>query len=78
MVLGERTSGLFVAESVFCVLLQPASIHGVFWLQCHFPDSEWDALLSGQAVFEVSCMKQLAQDARLAGVSLDWATSVAS
>ena len=60
------------------VLLQPASIHGVFWLQCHFPESEWDALLSGQAVFDVSCMKQLAQDARLAGVSLDWATSVAS
>ncbi len=60
------------------VRLQPASVLGVFWLQCHFPETEWDALLSGQAVFEATCMKQLAQDARQAGVTLDWSTSVPS
>ncbi|WP_222929533.1 hypothetical protein [Synechococcus sp. PROS-7-1] len=64
-------------ESNF-VQLQPASIHGVFWLQCHFPKKEWDILIAGQAAFATECMHQLAHDARVAGVTLEWTTSIHS
>ena len=60
------------------VLLQPASIHGVFWLQCHFPESEWDALLSGQAAFGMDCIDDLITDARQAGLNVEWEASVPS
>ena len=64
-------------ESNF-VQLQPASIHGVFWLQCHFPQQEWDALIGGKAALTTECMHHLAHDADIAGVTVDWRTSIHS
>ena len=58
------------------VRLQPASVLGVFWLQAHFPSQEWDTLLSGEAAFGIDCMDQLIQDARLAGLNVDWEATV--
>jgi len=60
------------------VQLRPASIHGVFWLQSHFPKKEWDTLIAGQAAFATECMHQLAHDAKVAGVTLEWTTSIHS
>ena len=54
------------------VQLIPNSVHAVFWLQTHFPASEWDTLLSSQAAFEDACMATLAMDARRAGLNVDW------
>ena len=48
--------------------LYPQSIHGVLWLQTHFPASEWDALLRDQACFNADCLDHLLSDAVDAGL----------
>ena len=48
--------------------LYPQSIHGVLWLQTHFPASEWDALLQDQACFGGDCLDYLLSDAFEAGL----------
>ena len=48
--------------------LYPQSIHGVLWLQTHFPVSEWDALLQDQACFSADCLDHLLSDAVDAGL----------
>ena len=48
--------------------LYPQSIHGVLWLQSHFPASEWDALLQDQACFSADCLDHLLSDALDAGL----------
>jgi hypothetical protein len=48
--------------------VQPQSIHGVLWLQTHFPASEWDALLQDQACFSADCLDHLLSDAVDAGL----------
>ena len=58
--------------------LVPNSVHAVFWLQTHFPKTEWDALLNSQAAFEDGCMITLAEDARRAGLNIDWECPVRS
>ena len=60
------------------VRLIPNTIVGVLWLQTHFADDEWDALLSGQAAFDVNCMTHIADDARLAGLNVEWEAQVPS
>ena len=58
--------------------VNPSSVHGVFWLQTHFPAQEWDALLSGQAAFGMDCVDDLINDAREAGLNVKWEASVRS
>jgi hypothetical protein len=48
--------------------LQAQTIHGVLWLQSHFPASEWDALLHDQACFSEDCLDNLLSDALKAGL----------
>ena len=60
------------------VQVNPSSVHGVFWLQTHFPSQEWDALLSGQAAFGMDCIEDLITDARQAGLNVEWEASVRS
>ena len=60
------------------VQVNPSSVHGVFWLQTHFPANEWDALLSGQAAFGMDCIDDLVSDAREAGLNVEWEASVPS
>ena len=60
------------------VQLIPNSVHAVFWLQTHFPREEWDALLNSQAAFEDRCMSALAEDARDAGLRVDWECQIPS
>ena len=48
--------------------LYPQSIHGVLWLQSHFPASDWDALLQDQACFSADCLDHLLSDAVAAGL----------
>jgi hypothetical protein len=48
--------------------LVPQSIHGVLWLQTHFPASEWDALLLNQACLSRDCLDNLLSDAMAAGL----------
>ena len=48
--------------------LEAKSIHGVLWLQTHFPASEWDALLHDQACLGGDCLDNLLSDALKAGL----------
>ena len=48
--------------------LRVTSVHGALWLQTHFPSSEWDVLLNGQACFGLDCLSQLLDDAEAAGL----------
>lgn len=48
--------------------LYPQSIHGVLWLQTHFPALEWDALLQRHACFSADCLDHLLSDAVDAGL----------
>ncbi len=56
-------------ESVFSV--RAVSALGLFWLQAHFPDDEWDDLLGGKAVFSQPCMAALHADASGAGLRVE-------
>ena len=69
-----------IAKQVEPGLIQlfPSSIHAVLWLQTHFPQTEWDALLNSQAAFEDACFTTLMTDARRAGLNVDWECSVRS
>ena len=60
------------------VQVNPSSVHGVFWLQTHFPAQDWDALLSGQAAFGMDGIDDLISDAREAGLNVEWEASVPS
>ena len=51
-------------------LLSPQSIHGVLWLQTHFPASEWDALLQDRACFSADCLSHLLSDAVDSGLQV--------
>ena len=58
--------------------LSPSSVLGTLWLQTHFPDSEWDALIKGKGSFGVDCLTALIQDARSAGLSVEQGVVVES
>ena len=58
--------------------IRPASALGAFWLQAHFPASEWDVLLGGQAVFNGDCFAAIVDDARGAGLAVDLPIQVPS
>ena len=51
--------------------LTASSVLGTLWLQTHFANSEWDALLKGEASFGIDCLNALIQEARSAGLSVE-------
>ena len=58
--------------------LSPGSVHGVLWLQTHFPPAEWDVLFESRAVFETECLQSLLGDAQSAGVTVQQPSVVES
>ena len=58
--------------------LSPKSCVGALWLQTHFPQSEWETLLSDQASFHDDCLKEIIVDARSAGLNVQYLTVVES
>jgi len=58
--------------------LTPGSVHGVLWLQTHFPSSEWDALFEERAVFAPDSLQMLLADADLAGLTVQQSSVVES
>ena len=56
----------------------PGSIHGVLWLQTHFPPTEWDALFESRAVFATDSLECLLDDAGLAGLTVQQPSVVES
>ncbi len=56
--------------------LRPESVHGMLWLQTHFEDSSWEALASNQVMLSTPDAKALANDAREAGLNLNYLPSL--
>ncbi len=52
--------------------LRPESIHGMLWLQTHFENDEWEALASKQVIIPKEDAKNLSQDAKKAGLTLNY------
>ena len=62
-----------IAQSLDCTdlfQLRVDSLHGVLWVQTHFPVDEWDILLSDQACFNADCLRHLLTDAAQAGLQV--------
>ncbi len=52
--------------------IRPASIHGMLWLQTHFENEHWAALASNEVKLPNEDIKNLACDAKEAGLSLNY------
>ena len=52
--------------------LRPESIHGILWLQTHFEDSHWEAIVSNKVILPIEDAKNLTQDAKAAGLRLNY------
>ena len=50
--------------------LIPLSIHGILWLQTHFEEKEWEALISNKVVLSTPNAKILSEDAHKAGIKV--------
>lgn len=50
------------------VRLEALSVHGMLWLQTHFHDDEWDAIVQGVVLLDYDSADKLSQDADMAGL----------
>ena len=51
-----------------CIRVQPKSVHGILWLQTHFPDDYWDELAMGTIAVDSVDAVTLSQVAELSGL----------
>jgi len=61
---------IFLTTASQGVQLAAKSIHGVLWLQTHFEESNWEALLTSQVLISRNDAETLTQDAKEAGISI--------
>ena len=50
----------------------PSSVHGMLWLQTHFENENWEAISNKQVRVTNNSAKELEQDAKSAGINLNW------
>ncbi len=51
-------------------VITPSSAAGMAWLQCHFPEDEWDWLCFGASCIDATSASMLAIDAEDAGLQV--------
>ena len=56
--------------------LEPATIHGMLWLQTHFESNHWEAISDGLVMIPSKDAEMLAEDASQAGISLNFINSL--
>ncbi len=56
--------------------IRPESIHGMLWLQTHFEQDHWVAIASKSVVLSPNNAKELSDDARKAGLSINLIPSI--
>ena len=67
---------IFITSSRNGYKIVPHSVHGVLWLQTHFEDTEWDKILSGNAVIPDSSSDCLIEDASQAGLVIKFCSTI--
>lgn len=50
------------------IRVQPKSVHGMLWLQTHFPDDHWDEMAMGLVAVNQPDALHISQDAGLSGL----------
>tara|TARA_B100000085_G_scaffold229376_1_gene215537 strand:+ start:280 stop:486 length:207 start_codon:yes stop_codon:yes gene_type:complete len=50
------------------IRVQPKSVHGMLWLQTHFPDEHWEEMSIGLVAINQADAVHLSQDAELSGL----------
>ena len=57
-------------------LLRPESVHGMLWIQTHFECKHWDAIASKAVRLPIEDAKNLSEDAKEAGLSINHVPSL--
>ena len=67
---------IWLIETEAGTQIRAESIHGMLWLQTHFEDAHWEALASKQVVICANDAKVLSDDAKEAGLTLNYLPSI--
>ena len=54
------------------IQIHPLTVHGILWLQTHFPDEHWEALAESRVKLPLQDGEILFNDASDAGVTLSY------
>ena len=52
--------------------ITPTSIHGILWLQTHFPSKDWESIAANLVVVSREDALELKNDAQQAGINLEF------
>ena len=63
---------IFFIETEKNIQICPKSIFGMLWLQTHFEKDYWPAIALNQVSINKLNMKELAKDAKAAGIRLNF------
>ena len=63
---------ILLTESKKGTLINPASIHGLLWLQTHFNSDHWEAISNGQVIIPNDHAQLLAEDASVADIEVNY------
>ena len=56
--------------------IEPASVHGILWLQTHFESNHWDSIINGLAMIPTKDAEMLCEDAQKAGLNVNFINSL--
>ena len=59
-------------------LIEPKSVHGILWLQTHFESIHWESISKGLVVIPSKDAKILFEDAKQAGINLNFINALSS
>ena len=57
------------------LLIDPASVHGILWLQTHFESKHWELLADGRVTVSRTDAEELRQDATAAGLDVQYSSN---
>ena len=65
--LSDKNGGTFI---------EPISVHGILWLQTHFESDHWESISDGLAIIPNKDSEMLVEDARKAGLNVNFINSL--
>ncbi len=61
-----------LSDQINGIQIEPKSVHGILWLQTHFESDHWEALSDGLAIIPSKDAEILREDARQAGINVNF------
>lgn len=56
--------------------IEPKSVHGILWLQTHFESEHWESISNGLVIIPTKDAEMLDQDAKKAGINVNFINSL--